>query len=170
MSAPPVIDSLEFARSGQELLGSVPVTSLKRLEDVLFDNSGELDYRLQGSRDARKRPQLVLSVSGRLRLQCQRCLGPLDYPVDIASTLGLVERGAKLEEDLNDPEAPDVIEASTELEVAELIEDEVLLALPLAPRHPEGSCASRFQTDEAAAGSASAFAKLATLRRSLDKH
>jgi len=170
MSAPPVIDSLEFARSEQQLGGSVPVASLKRLEDVLFDTVGDLDYQLSGTRDKRKRPQLALSVTGRLHLQCQRCLGLLDYAVDVASILVLVPRGARLDEDLDDPEAPDAIEASSELEIAGLIEDEVLLSLPLAPRHREGECASRVGDRQNAAESASAFAKLATLKRTLHKH
>jgi uncharacterized protein len=170
MSAPAVIDSLEFARSEQQLSGSVPVASLKRLEDVLFDAEGDLDYRLSGTRDKRNRPQLTLSVMGRLHLQCQRCLGLLDYPVEVASILMLVPSGAPLDEDLDDPEAPDFIEASAELEIAGLIEDEILLWLPLAPRHPEGACASRVGTRNEAVQSASAFEKLATLKRSLDKH
>ena len=170
MSAPAVIDSLEFARSEQQVSGSVPVASLKRLEDVLFDTAGDLDYQLRGTRDARKRPQLALSVSGRLHLQCQRCLGLLDYRLEVASILMPVTRGAPLDEDLDEPEAPDVIEASAEQEIGELIEDEVLLSLPLAPRHPEGACESRVGAQNEAGQSTSAFATLATLRRSLDKH
>jgi uncharacterized protein len=164
MSAAAVIDSLEFARAGEELRGSVPVTSLERLDDVLFDSRGRLDYELRGSRDGRNRPQLELKISGPLHLQCQRCLGLLDYAVDIAATLRLVPRGAQLDDEADDPEGPDLIEADAELEVADLIEEEVLLSLPLAPRHAEGVCASRVPQAQRTEAAPKAFASLAALK------
>lgn len=165
MSAPAVIDSLEFARSGPKLHGKLPVARLKRLDDILFDTQGSLDYEVGGTRDERNRPQLALAITGRLHLQCQRCLGLLDYPVDVAGTLLLLPPGAKPEEDIDDPQAPDAIEASAELDVAVLIEDEVLLSLPLAPRHPEGACASRIGKQDERAAVASPFEKLAAIAR-----
>jgi uncharacterized protein len=165
MSAPPVIDGLEFSRSEQQLRGSLPVRDLRRLEDLLHDASGSLDYELKGTRDARNRPQLALKVVGRLHLQCQRCLGLLDYPVDVANTLLVVPRDAQSDEEMTDPEAPDAIEADPQLEVAGLIEDEILLSLPLAPRHPEGACASRLEQHDRS-GSKSVFAELASLKSS----
>ena len=167
MSAAAVIDSLEFARAGDELRGTLSVANLKRLDDVLFDTQGRLDYELYGRRDARNRPQLEVRVSGPLHLQCQRCLGLLDYAVDIEATLLVVPRGAPLGDEIDDPEGPDVIEGDPELEVAALIEDEVLLSLPLAPRHPEGFCASRLPQIQPAEGS-KVFAELAALKRPRD--
>ena len=166
MSAPPVIDGFEFARSGQEMRGRVDVGSLNRLEDILFDSQGTLDYVLKGTRDERNRPQLELSVTGGLHLQCQRCLGLLDYSVAVANRLLLVEPGAPLDGGIDDSEGPDMIEASGELDVRVLVEDEVLLSLPLAPRHPEGICESRFGPSRAAPAPQAAFAKLAVLKGS----
>ena len=163
MSAPPVIDGLEFARSGQQLRGSLPVRDLGRLEELLHDASGILDYELKGTRDGRNRPQLTLKVVGRLHLQCQRCLGLLEYSIDVANTLLVVSGDARPDEDVEDPEGPDSIEADPELEVAQLIEDEVLLSLPFAPRHPDGECAGRLKRDDSV-GSTSAFAELASLK------
>ncbi len=165
MSAPAVIDSLEFARSAQQVRGNLSVASLKRLEDVLYDTAGALEYEIRGTRDERKRARLELNITGPLHLQCQRCLGLLDYSVDVASVLMLVARGVQPDEDLDDPRSPDAIEASAELEIAGLIEDEVLLSLPLAPRHIEGACASRLGKHAESAKPASAFAHLAVLKR-----
>jgi uncharacterized protein len=167
MSAVAVIDSLEFARAQQQLRGSLPVVSLTRLEDVLFDSQGSLDYQVRGTRDERNRPQLELNISGELHLQCQRCLGLLDHQVNVVSTLLLLPRGADLEDDADDPDAPDVIEASPELDVAGLIEEEVLLSLPLAPRHSQGACESRLPKSTEAV-EPKAFAKLAGLKRPRD--
>jgi uncharacterized protein len=165
MSAAAVIDSLEFVRAQQQSRGSLPVAGFTRLEDLLFDQQGTLEYELRGTRDTRNRPQLVLKVNGALHLQCQRCLGLLPYEVDVANTLLLLPRGIEPDEDLDDPDGPDIIEASPELNVAGLIEDEVLLSLPLAPRHPEGVCESEARNRIQAAAPPKAFAELAALKR-----
>ena len=168
MSAPAVIDSLEFARAGEQLTGSLDVAGMKRLEDLLYDAAGRLDYEVRGGQDERNRPRLELGVTGRLHLQCQRCLGLLDYPVDVTNTLVLLPRGTPADDELDDPEGPDAIEAEPELHVAALVEDEVLLSLPLSPRHPDAGCDGRTQTQETNdedAGRAPAFAKLAALKR-----
>src|SRR5689334_13205885 len=109
MSAAAVIDALEFARGEQVLRGTLDVATLHRLEDVLFDDEGSLEYVLRGSKDERNRPQLEVEVTGRLHLQCQRCLSALDYDVAVSNTLLLLPRGVE-PEDLDDPEAPDAIE------------------------------------------------------------
>jgi uncharacterized protein len=163
MPAPEIIDSLQFARSGQSLQGSVPVAGFKRLEDILYDAQGDLDYELKGGRDARSRPQLELTVRGTPHLQCQRCLGLLEYALEVRTVLLVIAPGASAEEDIDDPEAPDVIEASTELDVATLIEDEVLLSLPLAPRHQEEVCASH-GAERARDEVRSAFSRLAAFK------
>ena len=169
MSAAAVIDSLEFARAEQRISGRLSVASLRRLDDVLFDDRGDVHYTVQGGRNERNRPQLELRITGALHLQCQRCLSLLDYSVDIQSTLLLVARGESTDEEMDDPEAPDAIEAAAELDVPALIEDEVLLSLPLAPRHPEGACERRLET-HVAGPQQNAFAKLAALKEPRGKH
>lgn len=169
MSAAGAIDSLEFARSEQALIGELPLSSLERLHDVLVDTGGALRYTLRGDRDDRNRPQLHLTIDSDLRLQCQRCLEALDYPLELRNTLLLIPRGEQADDMLDEPESPDAIEASAELDVAELIEDEVLLSLPLSPRHAEGACESRTRLQEDGGVAPSAFSQLATLRRAGDK-
>lgn len=166
MSAQTVIDSLEFAHAGQELRGSLPVTRLARLRDGLFDPVGDVEFTLRGGRDEERRPILQLEISGPLHLQCQRCLGMLEYPLGVCSTLLLVRPGADVSATADDPEAPDCIEASAQLDVVALIEDEILLSLPFAPRHVEGSCRSAFAKDpgERDAEKRSAFSGLAGLK------
>lgn len=164
MSAAAVIDSLEFARAEQQLRGSVDVAALKRLEDVLYDSRGRLDYALQGSFDERNRPQIEVSVQGSLHLQCQRCLGLLEYEVGVSSVLLVLAREEQADETLEDPDAPDAIEPDPALAVVDLVEEEVLLSLPLAPRHEDGACESRLKDNERAEPT-SAFAQLAALRQ-----
>ena len=122
MSAPAVIDVLEFARSAQKLSAKVAVASLERLEDVLHDREGVLDYELHGGRDERMRPQLRVSISGRLHLRCQRCLGLLDHPLHLTNTLLVVPAGSvAVVDEVEDPDAPDTIDQTPELDVGSLI-------------------------------------------------
>lgn len=163
MSAQAVIDSLEFARTGQTLRGSLPVPGLTRLQDSLADALGEVEFVVTGALDARRRPVLVLEISGLLHLQCQRCLGSMDFPLRLANTLLLVSTGQTAAGEL-DAEDVEWIEASVELDVATLVEDEIILSLPYSPRHEEGRC--RHGMDVAASGAmGSAFAQLAALKR-----
>jgi uncharacterized protein len=165
MSAPAVIDVLEFARSAQQTAGDVAVVSLERLHDVLYDREGILHYEVQGGRDERMRPQLRVVVSGPLHLRCQRCLGLLDYPLHLTNTLVVTPQGSDTPDTADDPDEPDVIEENTELDVRSLIEDEVLLAVPFAPRHADGECDSAPEADHGADAEASPFAALAALKR-----
>jgi len=162
-SAQTVIDSLEFARTGQVLRGSLLLPGLDRLKDSLADAVGTVEFEVTGGHDARHRPILKVAIHGTLHLQCQRCLEALDYPLQILNTLLLVGAGETAAGEL-DVEDIDWIEASRELDLATLVEDEILLSLPYAPRHKEGAC--RPLGTAAAQGTvASAFAQLAVLRR-----
>ena len=163
MPAQTVIDSLEFARTGQALRGSLPVPGLLRLRDSLAETPGEVEFMVQGGHDARQRPTLTLGISGTLRLQCQRCLGALDYPLRLENTLLLVGAAAAAAGDPDDGEA-EWIEASAKLDVAALVEEEILLSLPYAPRHEEGQCEPDRTAAKDGAGS-SAFAKLVALKQ-----
>lgn len=130
-----VVDSLDFARDERVLVGAVPVASLGRLADVLADDAGSLACELQGGRDGDGKPYLRLQVEGSLHLRCQRCLSVLSFALAVDSTLMLVAPGEQWPDDELAEDGPDAIEASRELAVLALVEDEVLLALPIAPRH-----------------------------------
>jgi uncharacterized protein len=156
-----VIDSLEFAQTGQSLRGSLPIAGLTRLRESLADTLGEVEFVVQGGRDHRRRLILRLDVSGVLHLQCQRCLEALDHPLRFSNMLLLVEPGGAKDFEADDAEW---VEHSATLDVAELVEDEILLSLPYAPRHEAGSCGPG-PDSTAADARVSAFAKLAALKQ-----
>ena len=132
-------DAFEFTRSAGLRSGQLAVASLPRLQDQLCGNDGVLDYTLTGGRDRQNRPQLRLQIGGELQLSCARCLGPVHHGLSLDSTLLLVQPGTQPTDD-DDPEAPDWIEAGRDLDVLQLLEDEILLGLPISVSHPEGAC------------------------------
>ena len=135
MSQRIVIDSLAFAREGGLLQGELPVASLTRVLDLLVDSTGCLGYRVQGQMSPRNRPQLMLQLDGVLSVCCQRCLEGIDYPVRVRSLLELVKDEEELTQEEIEDDSKDFLTAQKELDVVELIEDEVILDLPPAPRH-----------------------------------
>ena len=137
----PVIDGLEFARTGSKLHGAWPVAGFSRLRDALRTDEGALQYDLLGVPQERGYPALHLRVGGALQLVCQRCLGALEFPLHIDVSLGLAATQAEVDAEPLVAEGPERIVASREMPVRDLVEDEVLLAIPLAPRHER--CAGR---------------------------
>lgn len=124
-----------FAREGRVLEGTLAVKDLGRLHDMLVGLDGEVVFRIQGSKGGRGESMLRLVVSGSLPLACQRCLGAVSYDLDIDSLLELVPEGAELSQDELEDDTRDFLPVARDLDVAEFVEDEILLALPVAPRH-----------------------------------
>ena len=139
MSQRIVIDSKAFAREASLLQGELLVSELTRVLDSLVDSDGSLQYRVEGLLDHRNKPQIRLRLDGDLSVRCQRCLDGIVYPVRIRSLLEFVDDENDLtQEDLED-DSKDFLPAQKELDVVALIEDEIILDLPSAPRHE--SCA-----------------------------
>lgn len=134
------IDGLDFARKSLEIRGTIAVFDFSRLKDQLFSPEGEVQYSLSGSRNAEGQLQLELRISGNLELVCQRCLGPLAYSLDATTVFLLVadESGLPLPED--EREDVEYLVADAPIDVRALIEDEVLLGVPLAPAHDDTNC------------------------------
>ena len=72
-----------------------------------------------------------------LQLRCQRCLEPLPLEVDTDSLLVLAASQAEIEADPETVDSPDRVVAGHEMPVADLVEDELILAVPYAPRHED---------------------------------
>ncbi len=135
MSQRIVINSLAFAREARSLQGELPIAELTRLLDLLADSSGRLSYRIEGSMAARNRPQLLLQLDGALSVCCQRCLEGIVYPVRVRSVLEFVNDEEELTQEEIEDDARDFLLAQSEFDVVALIEDELILDLPSAPRH-----------------------------------
>lgn len=160
----PTIDAAEFAREGRQLRGTVQVDSLDRLAGEVLGSEAPLEFVLAGGSD-RRGPVLELHVSGRLNLRCQRCLEPLGWQCELTSRLRLVLPGQPWPDEALEDDESDAIEARQALDVHGLVEEEILLAMPLAPRH-EG-CDSPGKP--VSAGEKSPFAALAAIKRGSGK-
>jgi uncharacterized protein len=166
MSAQPVftshIDGMQFARNEQSVEGCFAVKDLPRLLETLAAGDGEIRYHIQGRYKANDKPVLECNISGSVVLQCQRCLSEMVHPLGIHSRLVLVSSEAALPDTQDEPDEVDTIVASHEMMVAELVEEEILLSLPMIPRHQVCEAATAGKQEKTNAG----FAALAALKKS----
>lgn len=165
MSQPILINSLDFARQHGKIDNETDVVLLPRLADALADRVGRLTWSLTGGVDRLQRGVLRLRVDGDVMLQCQRCLEPLPHRIEADATITLFTDEARLEAACDEDEELDGIMAEEEFDVLALIEDEVLLGLPLAPRHDECRPAA---LEKARADKPNPFAVLAGLKHKPD--
>ncbi|MDP3511135.1 MAG: YceD family protein [Sulfuritalea sp.] len=156
-----VLDCLEFARSGGVLERSIRLDELPRLADILVTSEGVLSVRLEGWRDDAGKSWLQVDIAGEPVLCCQRCLGGVKFPLAISSRLQLIAPGEDWPDDDLVDDSADAITAEKALAVLSLIEDEVLLALPIAPRHEQCEAPSANATGHGA----SPFAALADFKK-----
>ena len=113
---------------------------LPRLAKMQCSTQG-LEYHLRGGRASNGKRCLRFSVRGSMQVLCQRCLDPLPVPIAIDAELQLAEN---LREILETDDEIDRVLASRHMDVEQLVEDEVILALPMVPRHE--TCVHRQMT------------------------
>ena len=110
---------------------------------------------------------LSLAADADVVLQCQRCLQPLDEAVHVDRNFRFVDdeaTAAALDDEIED----EVLALPKSLNLRELVEDEMLLALPLVPRHgvcPQPLPTSFGDVEAVEAEAAHPFASLALLRK-----
>ena len=132
-----------FAKNEQSLEGEWPLRSLPRLlESTHSPQAADVDiavsWQLRGeSRAARAGPPeiwLHLESSASVALTCQRCLQAMTTQVSAQRSFRFVHGEAAAAE-LDAQSEEDVLALSRHLDARDLIEDELLLELPLVPRH-----------------------------------
>jgi len=163
---PSLLDPWRAVDSGSVLVGRLPLSSLLRLRGSLVEARGDVRFRLAFSRDEAQRAVLRCEVAATLRLRCQRCLEALDHEVDTDTLLALV---SGIDEERHLPEPYDPLPVGNEpIRPGDLIEDELLLALPQIPMHEPTLCTRQVPDADIArirSGGASPFAVLAELKR-----
>lgn len=143
-----VINSFDFARKALEIHGTIFASQFSRLSGLLASDKGAVDFWLKGGIDAEGRSGLELQVQGALMLSCQRCLEPFEFELDVVASFVLVSDESSLPSEEDEPDDRDYLVADAHLQVIGLIEDELLLAIPLAPKHADNECAASDKLDE----------------------
>jgi uncharacterized protein len=137
------LDVEAFARSEAVLEGRWPLSQLERLcasaapdepvhpDDVL---AWEIEGELRSARGKDPEIWLRLRAQAEVSMTCQRCLKPVRVPLNVAQSIRFVA-GEKAAEALDFECEEDVLALTRSLNTQALLEDELLLTLPLVPRH-----------------------------------
>lgn len=170
----PVVDLVEFARTGGELSGSAPPDGFPRLHELLAGDAGTIDWRVTGER--RPRPEggsdayLALALRGSVMVECIRCLQGVEVPLEEDRLFRVTATESQAERLDAETDECDALVADPRFDVLGLVEDEAILALPIAPRHaqcglPAGAAQVVADDAGAAAERPNPFAVLASLKR-----
>lgn len=126
-----------FARDGS-INAALPLDRLLRLTDCIADPQGEVTVDLQFGHDAEGRRLLSGTLDVPVRLICQRCLEALPRQLHCELQLLVLDTDAELRALPDEYDA--IVAEGGELDLQALIEDELLLSLPLVPMHEEQDC------------------------------
>lgn len=131
------IDPWAFARTSGRRDGVIESAAMPRLSgEVVVANDG-LNVSALGTIAEDNRSYLHVRVSGVAWLTCQRCLDPVEHVIHHDVLFQLWPTDAALPDDELFEDQFDALPVGNELDLVHLIEEEVLLGLPLSPRHPD---------------------------------
>jgi len=155
---PVEIDPFRLAEARRLLEGDIPLTQMKRLLPLLASDSGSIHVSLEFGIDSMDVINLVGEVQADLVLVCQRCLEPMAWPLQLSLALAFL-RPDEDEAGIPGPYEPFVVEALP-VRLSDMIEDEIILALPSIPRHELAQCpAGEWVQDDKPAAEKSATAE-----------
>lgn len=172
--SPRQLDIKAFAQVGGTLSGHDSLLTYERLAheakglhpDLLVDwqARGELRTAMGGAGQV----WLCIKVKASLPMECQRCLTPVEVPLEVEREFRFVADEATAEA-LDDDCDEDLLALSRDFDLHGLIEDELLMALPVVPKHDECPtvvplASSDEDFEEANADKPNPFASLAGLR------
>ncbi len=140
------IDPIRMAETRRLLQGSVALSEMARLAESLRDTEGEVEVSLEFGIDNEGIRFMRGRIQAEVSLECQRCLETMRYPIDSEFSLGIVPDAGEAEAL---PSHYEPLLVGTEpLFLRDIIEDELLLALPIVAMHPPEECSVRISSNQ----------------------
>jgi uncharacterized protein len=136
MKDPYLIDPARLSDKPLVLEGTFRPEELERLEDSLAYGAGELHYRITAGLDAQRRKVVSCIIKGFVFLTCQASLEAFRHEISVDDRLVLVDEESQLPPVEEESDTEDYLVADEPLDIRDLVEDAVLLALPMVPRKP----------------------------------
>ncbi|MDQ3617245.1 MAG: DUF177 domain-containing protein [Pseudomonadota bacterium] len=168
MPVPETLDAWRLVTARRGVEGRLPLSSMTRLADSLVDcpvgREGEVEYALDFDNDSLQVPYVELRINAELPLLCQRTLQRFLFPVRIVQRLGLIREEAD-EAGLPEGYEPLLMPEDGMLRAVDLVEDELILAIPVVPIMPGTEAMERDWPPEAAEiERANPFAALSSIK------
>jgi uncharacterized protein len=137
---PVFVEPLRYADEGKSLQGEMSIAEMDRLQALLSRNQAWVKININFAVDELKNKFIQGQVQADLSLTCQRCLQSMTVSVTSDFLLGLVVNQKQADE-LSQEYEPMIVTAKS-VKLAAIIEDELLLALPIAPAHSDPQCST----------------------------
>ena len=141
---PQTISPLLLARNREHIKGSIGLGLLPRLKDIVAKSEGQVQYSFSFDIDQDEICIIKAYVDTRISVICQRCLKPISIDIERNSILGIFSNSEELDRLDNEYEPFELDEETISLDM--LIEDELLLAMPIAPLHNNSKCKDKNTT------------------------
>ena len=139
-----LIDNIAFSKKSDHIEGQLSIQDCPRLMEMIqssnISQSGLINYILQGKTDAVGQHILQLSIICEFNTLCQRCLNamPLKLILNFNYLIGEISDTDVEEVDLDNNDDYDLQQANKAMDLIALIEDEIIMAIPIAPMHKDG--------------------------------
>ena len=155
-----LIDNIAFSKKNERIEGELSLQDCPRLEELMqstnltnptkINHTGLISYVLQGKTDAAGQHVLQLTIVSSLTTACQRCLNamPLHINLNFNYLIGEVSDTDVEAVDVDNSDDYDLQQANREMDLIALIEDEIIMAMPIAPMHEEGCTELKTQSGE----------------------
>lgn len=155
------VDVERLAARDARIHSVTPVASMKRLVELLTDAEGSVESELRFSHGSGRR-RIDGAARTQVRVACQRCLEPMTVGIDADIQLVVVADEAEIQTLPDEAEA--VVSDDGTVSPLELVEDELILALPIVPMHEEAECSVRVADHETPAERSNPFDVLKQLK------
>lgn len=135
---PQQVDPFRFAENATRLRGTLSIQNMQRLLTSLYSDEGEVTIVMEFGIDEQKIRFLQGHIEGSVILQCQRCMEKLPYTINNDFCAGLVETDEEAE--LLPKQYDPVMVTEGSLIIQDMIEDELIINLPIVPMHDMKDC------------------------------
>lgn len=131
---PQSVTAKKLVDSGAKLAGFIDADRLPRIADAVENIPAKIAVELAFSRNASYKAIIDLQIIGNVQMQCQRCLASVTVPLKIDNSLTIVAHDEEAKSRIKELE-PIMLEEGI-LDIDTLVEEEILLGLPLVAMHP----------------------------------
>ena len=132
---PDTVNFIEYLENGSILKGSIPLTQFARLCELVESDGGNVEVSLAFKQGEMQRVTAVGTAMTELKLACQSCLEVMSLPIAIHVDVTLVDDESELA--ALPPENDGMVVDPPMVSLTDIIEDDLILVLPMVPRHEE---------------------------------
>jgi uncharacterized protein len=131
-----ILDPATLSDKPRTFKGELAPGDLPRLRELVASPEGSLRFQVSARLDPQRRKLVSCIIKGFAQLTCQVTMEAFRHDIDVSDRLVLVDDESALPPIETEPEEEDYVVADGPLDVRTLVEDAVILALPMIPRKP----------------------------------